>query len=171
MTDKYNNVDPEYRRTITRRRLIALALAMIIVPIVVILQSSQLSFISWVIDNENTGTYAAGDPYGEWIFARCDGEQQQIAVLKDGSLSGVQSLSELNSLSEPNFCDLPLVDNQNLGLWNAQLEQLNRITSDSLSSGGEVLESAMEFPLSSLYLKPVSQWLDADPSNVTASSF
>ena len=152
MTDINNNVDPEYRRIINRRRLIALALVMIILPIVITLQHSQGNFISWVIDTGNTGIYAAGDPYGEWVFARCDGEQQQIAVLKDGSLSGVQSLSELRNLSEPNFCDLPLADNQNLSLWNSQLERLNRITADPQTSGVQVLESAMEFPLSSLYI-------------------
>ena len=73
MTDN-NYVNPEYRRTINRRRLIALAIAMIIVPIVITLQSSLMTFVSWIFNSGNSGIYAAGDPYGEWIFARCDGE-------------------------------------------------------------------------------------------------
>ncbi|MEX2131046.1 MAG: hypothetical protein WD772_06125, partial [Pseudohongiellaceae bacterium] len=112
--------------------------------------------------DDNTGIYAAGDPYGEWIYAECDGEQQQITVLKDGQLLGVGGLAAVQSVALPDWCDLPMVDNQNLGLWEAKLARLNQLTATSGTSANVVLDAALDLPVSSLLLQPMGTWLDSN---------
>lgn len=156
--------DPDYREIIRQRRITAGILLALSLVCFSVLSGGNLMPLGWMLDDD-TGAYAAGDPYGEWIYAECDGEQQQITVLKDGHLSGVAGLDSLRTVSLPAWCDLPLIDNQNLGLWDAKLDRLNQVTGRTDTSGVTVLEAALDLPQSSLYLQPVGRWLDADPQH------
>ena len=160
---EYNN-DPDYHEVIRQRRIAAGLLLGLSLVAFTLLGGGEFRPMGWLLDDD-TGVYAAGDPYSEWIYAECDGEQQQITVLKDGHLSGVQGLDSLRSVSLPDWCDLPMVDNQNLGLWDAKLARLNDVTRDDSYPASTVLDTALDLPLSSLYLQPISRWLDDDPQH------
>lgn len=113
----------------------------------------------WAVFDTQEGTFAAGDPYDEWIYAVCDGEEQQITVLRDGRLEGAAALESLRSVRFPDWCEaLPRVDNPALAEWQAQLSRLQALTASS-ESAAPILEAAERMPVSVLYLKPISDWI------------
>ncbi|MEX0619372.1 MAG: hypothetical protein WDZ76_03325 [Pseudohongiellaceae bacterium] len=123
--------------------------------------------LAWWQDNSR-GEFVTGDAFGEeWVYAYCTGNEQQITVLQNGQLAGADALSSL-SIDAPDGCDQPRVDNPDLNLWQTQLQSLNSVTRGDHQSAVAVLNEAMSLPLSSLYLRPVSEWLQREPQNATA---
>jgi hypothetical protein len=116
----------------------------------------------WTVFENSEGTFAAGDPYREWIYAVCDGEEQQVTVLRDGQLQGAAGLDSLRTVRFPNWCDgLPTVDNPELADWQAQLSRLQALTASS-GTAPPILDAAERMPLSVLYLKPLADWIGGD---------
>jgi hypothetical protein len=116
----------------------------------------------WNLFGTDEGTFAAGDPFGEWIYAVCDGDRQQVVVSRNGKLAGAAALGSLHTLRFPNWCDLPTVDSPDLADWRSQLGRLTTLTSEAGSTAAEILGVARQMPVSYLYLKPLSDWIHAD---------
>lgn len=113
----------------------------------------------WTLFTDREGTFAAGDPYDEWIYATCDGKEQQVTVLMDGRLEGVSGLSSLQNVRFPNWCsDLPTVDNPELAQWQAKLRELQALTMTA-TSAEPILDAAEAMPISGLYLAPIARWI------------
>ena len=149
--------------TLRRRRLVGLGAVALLVLLSFRLNGWGLNPI-WTLLETNEGTFTAGDPYDEWIYAVCDGKQQLIAVLRNGQLEGAAALGSLRRTRFPNWCNLPTVNHPNLGEWQAQLAQLRALTA-STASAAEILEAARQMPISVLYLQPLSQWIRANAAN------
>lgn len=123
----------------------------------------------WSLFENDEGTFAAGDPYGEWIYAVCNGKEQQVTVLRDGRLEGAAALDSLRNVRFPDWCHgLPTVDNPELADWQAQLSRLRELTANS-ASAAPILDVAERMPVSVIYLKPISDWIRDD--RVHALSF
>lgn len=153
--------------TLRRRRLAGLCALAVFLMVGYALNGWTVTPI-WTLLQSNEGTFAAGDPYGDWIYAVCDGEQQQVTVSRSGRLEGAAALDSLRTVRFPNWCDLPIVDNPDLAEWQAQLSRLEALTGNPGSSGAEILNVAREMPVSYLYLKPISAWIHSDYSNAAA---
>lgn len=150
---------------IFRRRLGALTLLFLLMGMGAIFGRSDLSPLAVINRANNTGIHAAGDPYGEWIYADCDGENQQVTVLKDGELSGIESLDSLRQLRLPAWCDLPMVNHESLADWQAQLQRLKQLVDAPNTDPDAVIDAAFDLQLSSLYLLPMHNWLEQDSAN------
>lgn len=162
-----NRVRLRTPETLRRRRRLGLyALAAVLLACLA-LNDWRISPI-WTLFDVNEGTFVAGDPYGEWIYAVCDGERQQVAVLHDGRVGGAQALGSLRQAQFPDWCGLPTVDLADLDAWQASLERLHGAIRAPNVTATEILDRAREMPVSVLYLKPVSDWIHAAPGNATA---
>lgn len=150
--------------TLRRRRRVGLALLAAFIFVSVALNGWRLTPI-WALFDETEGTFAVGDPYDEWIYAVCNGEEQQITVLANGRVGGVGALESLRNVRFPDWCDLPTVDNPDLAAWQAELDRLVALTAVQGSSGAEILDIARGMPVSSLYLKPISDWVRREQDN------
>lgn len=155
--------------TIRQRRLAALLLIVCTVGFSLSINGWQYSPVKWLLDIDivTEDAFTAGDPYSEWVYSYCDGENQQVAVLRDGQLSGADGLKNLLLINPPRLCDLPLVDHPELAVWDEQLRYLQETTQNPDASARHVLRAALAIPLSSLYLKPLETWLLLEPSNAT----
>lgn len=122
----------------------------------------------WTAFDTKHGLFVAGDPYGDWIYAECDGKAQQITVSRNGRLEGVAGLESLRSVSFPNWCNLPTVDNPNLAQWRDSQARLIRLTEQPGASAAAVLDAARDMPTSYLYLKPVADYIRRDPAHSAA---
>lgn len=159
--------DFDYHEVIRRRRIAAVALLGLAFVVLLTLNDGELEPFGGMF-SDDSGVYAAGDPYGEWIYAECDGEQQQITVLKDGHLLGVAGLDTVQTVTLPDWCDLPRVDNQQLGLWDAKLNRLTQLTDSGDAAASEILAAALDLPLTSVYLQPLGRWLERDANHGAA---
>jgi hypothetical protein len=122
----------------------------------------------WTLFDVDEGTFTAGDPYGEWIYAVCDGDRQQVAVLSDGRVNGAEALGSLRQTRFPDWCGLPTVDLDDIGAWRTSLERLQDTIAAPDASAAEILDQAREMPVSVLYLKPLADWVRADPTHASA---
>jgi len=156
------------KRVIYRRRLAAIAIMLIVIPLGMALKDTRFAPLTWIIDASNSGVYTAGDPFGDWVFAQCDGEAQKIVVLKEGQIHGIQALDELTALEPPDFCDLPQVDHPDLDNLRRLHETLKTLTNSTDASAEQVLNAALALPLTSLYLAPVKSWLNTNPARSSA---
>lgn len=153
--------------TLRRRRRVGLVLLAAFIFVSVALNGWRLTPI-WALFEDTEGVFAAGDPYDEWIYAVCDGEEQQITVLANGRVGGVEALRSLRNVRFPDWCDLPTVDNPELAAWQAELDRLNVLTAVQGASGTEILDIARGMPVSSLYLKPISDWVRREQANAVS---
>lgn len=155
---------------IRRRRLIGLAGAAIVAGICIATNAWQYSPIKWMLewDEVRHGTFVAGDPYDEWIYSYCDGDSQQVAVLVNDRIEGVSGLDALHHTKLGTRCDLPLADHPDLEEWQHQLQQLNKLTVQHADNASEIVASALAFPISAFYLKPLKAWINSDQENAVA---
>lgn len=154
----------EYRRTLQRRRLAVLGLFIASLLAWFAFNGWALSPV-WTFFENDEGDYFAGDPFGNWIYATCDGEVQQISVMRGGRLEGAQGLDGPGAPRFPDWCGLPVVDNPDLEAWRAQHERLQMLAASPASSAAQVLDVVRAMPVSVLFLKPVTDWLEADPAH------
>jgi hypothetical protein len=151
--------------TLRRRRLVGLVLLAAFVPTALALNDWLFTPIWSVFDNGAERSLLVGDPFDEWIYVVCDGEQQQITVSQDGRLAGATALGTLRRARFQDTCDLPLADNPNLADWQSQLTHLQTLTHTPGSAGAEILDAARKMPVSVLYLRPLSEWIRDDDAN------
>lgn len=151
--------------TLFRRRVIALGLLFFFIAVVSIFQNSNYTLWGVINNSGNHGVYAAGNPYTEWVYIDCNGEEQQVTILQNGELRGIDGIDDLREVQFPNHCSLPMVDHPSLESWQQQLDTLKGLTSDNNADAEKIVETALQLQLSSLYVEPISQWLDASPQH------
>lgn len=158
------HAEMRYRYTLRRRRLVGLGLLLVFITAGFAVDAWRLNPLWALLDNDE-GTFTAGDPSGEWIYAACDGERQQIAVLRDGRLEGVAALASLRTIRFPNWCDLPTVDHPDLQEWQSQLSRLRSLSASPDSVADEIMAVARTMSVPALYVEPMSAWFRADAAN------
>lgn len=159
--------ETDFRTTFRRRRLVGLALLVVILVGSARVEAWRFSPL-WAIFTSDSGTFTAGDPFGEWVYAQCDGEQQQVAVLRNGQLEGVRALESLRTVRFPDWCGLPTVDHPNLAEWQAQLRRVRELTTAPETSAADILAIARSLPAPGFYLEPMLQWVRADAEHAAA---
>jgi len=158
-----HDVELTSAHTLRRRRLVGVGMLAALVLASLAMGNSLFTPIWTLFDGDGAQrTYLVGDPFDEWVYVVCDGEQQQITVSQDGRLAGAAALGTLRRERFQDTCDLPKVDSPDLANWQAQMTRLQALTQAPGSSATEILDAARKMPVSVLYLRPLSEWIRGD---------